>query len=169
MDQDDQTESQDNKPAENAPVTSSVDGFVVNPSTSVKDNDQNDDEPAPATPPVVPAAKEPKDNSGLKAWLVIFIVLFIAAAAGLGYFYTKNSQNKTDLSNQKNSAASLQVQLNNVQKSSASSASQISNLKKANSSQSTYITSLVSTANQLKTTCGKSCSSITMPTAPTSD
>jgi len=165
MDQDNDNQSSSGiKSNENEKPISGVDGFVVPPNPNHIDDNHISDKPV-STPGLSAAGQTVPKKSGkmLKFCLFVFIILFIATAAGLGYYYLKNNKAKTDLSSAKNATATLQQQLSAAQQSSSQ---QATSLQKTINSQKTYITTLTNTAEQLKTTCSKTCNNITIPTAP---
>lgn len=144
-----------------------VDDFAVPPNPTHVDDDQVPEKPVaqPESPVATPTIPK-KDGKMLKFCLFVFIVLFVAAAAGLGYYYIKDSKTKTDLNNEKSTASTLQHQLSAAKQSNTT---QSASLQKTIDAQKTYITTLTNTAQQLKTACSKTCSTITIPAAPAAD
>jgi uncharacterized protein HemX len=171
-----------------APV-SGVDGFVVSPKTQapVEDNSTTPEEidvppvqQENVSEPVQEEVKPKKQSSGkgLKVWLAIFIVLFVLSTSALAFFFYQASQYKSDLDStqQKNAAltkqaseqkdATSQEQINQLNAQIKTMQSTIDSQQTNINTQKTYIDSLTKVAQQLKTTCGTACNSITIPPAP---
>lgn len=151
------------------------------------------DEKLLANTPEAEAIKLKANNKALKVWLVVFIVVFVAAVAGLIVYFVLHGQSQANLndSQQKNAAlqkqiddnalsaekqqtGSTQTQLTQIQTQLTAAQAQVKTLTTQNTTATanittlqTYITSLTATATQLKTTCGTACAAIAIPVAPT--
>ena len=164
MDQDNQGQSLDGmKPADSQPPVSGMDGFVA-PNRSFDDKQQDEtQEDQPMQQRESPVQQSAAGGKSAGVWIVILIILFIIAAGAAGYFYMQYSKTKTDLKTaQQTSAqsATYKQQADTLTKQNAE-------LQKTATAQTAYIDSLVKVAGQLKTTCGKTCDKIVIPTAPT--
>lgn len=151
------------------------------------------DEKSLANTPEADAIRLKATNKALKIWLIVFIVVFVAALAGLIVYFMQHSQSQSKLNdaNAKNAQlqqaadqkalandqqqnSSLQTQLTQTQAQLVAAQAQVKTLTAQNTTANaniatlqTYITTLTATATQLKTTCGTACASITIPAAPT--
>jgi cell division protein FtsB len=163
MDQDSQNQSIDGmKPSDNTTPVSGIDGIKSTPRSSLFSNDE--DAPENAIPDATVTPSNPvasKNSNKAKVFMVLFLILFLLAAAAAGYFYTKYTSTKSDL----NDATKLSEQSANYKKQNDTLTQQSANLQKTVTAQTDYIGNLSTVANQLKTTCGKACDSITIPKA----
>ena len=151
------------------------------------------DEKSLANTPEADAIRLKATNKALKIWLIVFIVVFVAALAGLIVYFMQHSQSQSKLNdaNAKNAQlqqaadqkalandqqqnSSLQTQLTQAQAQLVAAQAQVKTLTAQNTTANanittlqTYITTLTATATQLKTTCGTACASITIPAPPT--
>jgi uncharacterized protein HemX len=108
--------------------------------------------------------KPVKNSKGSKAVLAVFVILFIVAAAGAGYFYWQYGSFKKDLDAEKATTQSLRTQLTG---SGSAAEALVAQNESDLQIQVDYATSLNTVANQLKTRCGTSCNNIVIPVAPT--
>lgn len=174
MDQNSENQNIDGiKPNDSPQSTSGMDGFVTNPRPNSPAQNEDytqvpEDTAAQGIPPQAAVPVNPKTGKGVKIWLVIFIVLFAAAAAAAAMFYLQSKQYKDDLNTKKQNVSQLQKEVDDLNKSTEKSqvdslTSQNANLQKTINAQKAYITTLTKAAQDLKTKCGTSCSSITIP------
>lgn len=103
---------------------------------------------------------EPNNSGGgsgkaLKILLTLFVILFLAAAAAAAYFYMESSKEETP------SAESVNV--TKLQQQNESLTYDNKTLTTQNTAYQVKIKGLTTTANQLKTKCGSSCSAIVIP------
>jgi len=108
-----------------------------------------------------------------KILLVIFIVLFAASAATAATFYSQYKQVNRDLESSKSQLAEAKKQLSALESSTTKNkvdtlTTQNTALQKLITAKTTYIASLTKTAQDLKTKCSTSCSSIAIPVDTTS-
>lgn len=101
---------------------------------------------------------------GAKVAVIMLSVLLIGALAGGGYLYLKYSGLQKDYSTAKDKTNNLQKQLDTVTGSANAAATESA---AALDSQIKYASDLNVIANQLKTTCGKACVNVNIPTLPT--
>lgn len=93
-------------------------------------------------------------NKGLKLVLTLFVILFLAASAAAAYFYMQSQEEPAPATNTGNVQLEQQVQSLTYDNKT---------LKTVNTTLTTQNKSLTVTAQQLKTKCGSSCSSIVIP------
>lgn len=98
-----------------------------------------------------------------KVWLGVFIFLFLVAAAAAGFFYLRYTTSRSDLQSEKDKYVNLQEQLNAARNDAAADAKTAA---EDLTEYKNYATELSTLANQLKTTCGKNCANVVIPTAP---
>jgi len=112
-----------------------------------------------SVPPVMTMKKSSMSGSLLMSVLVAVVFLVLGGVGG--YMYQK-SKDKTTINGLNTTITSQKSAL----ASAKTSASLTTGLKSSVDSLTTYDTSLSKIANQLKTTCGKPCATVTIPTAP---
>lgn len=161
MDANDQNQSIDGiKPADGAVPVYGVDGFSAAPQPAA---------PAP-TPPSQPQVigmpvlsqdveKAKKPKKGVAGWLVVILVIIFAVASAAGVYFYQAQQSKKDLDAAKAQTAEVQKQLSTANTQNAT-------LQETLDAQTAYVKTLTEVATQLKTTCGKACDAITIPSAP---
>jgi uncharacterized protein HemX len=154
--------------------SSNVDGFVSTPTSNSTAAFNRPAEPVPAPPQITPsevpapayqapAVVTSAVKKGGKKLLFVFIVLFVLATAGAVYMYLQYSSVKKELSDSKSSIQNLNDQISAAKDTTdQAAATAAANLLK----ETNYATSLSTAAAQLKTKCGTSCNSITIPTVP---
>lgn len=144
----------------------SIDNFITQPRQTQQNPQVNNDDMSQQQPahsgsmfPANSNSKKPENGKGTKTWLIIFAILFIAATATAGYCYMKYSDVNSELSSYKQENTTQAGQITELQKSSE----KVAGLQKTVDSQKTFIDSLTAVTNELKTTCGTKCDSITIP------
>jgi uncharacterized protein HemX len=163
MEPDSNLDNKNPKPEESAPRPS-IDDFITKPHQQPGVSDEKDDSPMqhdnhPGG--VFPQnAKKEKAGKGSKVWLIIFAILFIASAGAAGYYYMKYSDTNTQLNSFKQENTNQAAQITELLEDSEASTT----LQETVDSQKAFIDSLTAVANELKTTCGADCDSITIPT-----
>jgi alkaline phosphatase len=108
--------------------------------------------------------KSAKVGKGSKVALVIFVILFIVAGVGAGYFYMQYGSTKKDLDTEKVTTQSLRTQLTGAESSAETTTTQSEADLQV---QVDYAASLSAVATQLKTLCGTACASVVIPVLPT--
>lgn len=104
---------------------------------------------------VEPPQQSGGSGKGLKVALTIFVILFIAAAAAAGWFYMQ--------SNKEPAPAAATVDVSRIQQENESLTYDNKTLKTQNTQLQVQVKGLNTTAQQLKSKCGSSCSGITIP------
>lgn len=103
--------------------------------------------------PVQPSGGSGK---GLKVLLTLFVILFLAASAAAGYFYMQNNKTETP-------TTVSTVDVTKIQQENDALTYDNATLKTQNAHYVVQVKSLTTTAQQLKTKCGSSCSAIVIP------
>ena len=91
---------------------------------------------------------------------LMFVLLFLVAAAAAVFYLMKYNTAKSDLATSKQRNDSQAKQISNLQSTSQDATT----LQRTITAKNAYITSLTAVANQLKTACGKTCVTIAIPT-----
>jgi len=167
MDQDNQNQSVDGMRSSSSSAPSSgVDGFMAPPPkpSSFGDEQNLPNDSYNETTPPTSTQTAPKKSNKSKIWLIVFIVLFLAAAGAAVFMYLQYSSAKTDLEN----ATKSGTQVSSLKTENDKLKQQNADLQTTVNSQTEYINSLLKVTNQLKTTCGSKCASIAIPPAPSS-
>lgn len=94
-------------------------------------------------------------GKGLKVALTIFVILFIAASAAAGWFYMQSAKEPEPVT--------ATVDVTRIQQENESLTYDNKTLKTQNTQLQVQVKSLNTTAQQLKSKCGSSCSGITIP------
>ncbi len=118
---------------------------------------------APDTPSSLPPVVTMKKSSmtgSLLLFVVIAVVFLVLGGVG-GYMY-QNSKDKVTIDGLNKTIATQNATIS----ASTQSSMMAKDLKSSVDALTTYGTSLATVANQLKTTCGKPCATVTIPTAP---
>ena len=118
---------------------------------------------APDTPSSLPPVMTMKKSSMTSSLLisVLIAVIFLVLGGVGGYFY-QNSKDKTTIDGLNKTISSQKATIS----ASAQSTMMANDLKTSVDALTAYGTSLSTVANQLKTTCGKPCATVTIPVAP---
>ena len=146
------------RPAQTAPATPVAAAPTTNPGmldTSTMFAPDNNS----TVPPVMSMKKSSMSGSLLMSVLIAVVFLVLG---GVGGFMYQSSKDKTKIDGLNKTITTQKAAVT----ASADSTMMAKDLKSSVDALTTYGTSLSTVANQLKTTCGKACATVTIPTAP---